>query len=378
MTTEPFSHVGIVGAGAMGAGIAQVIAQSGRTVLLFDAQPGAADRALAGIRDGLAGRVAKGKLTDAEAAAIVERIAPVDTLIGLAKTGLVIEAIIENVAAKQDVFAVLEDVCDPTAVFATNTSSLSVREIGAKLVDPDRMIGLHFFNPAPVMKLVEVIGPEGLADAQRAAAVAFVETLGKTPVLCADSPGFIVNRCARPFYGEALCLLEEGRHTPHEIDLAMVDAGYRMGPFALIDLVGADVNLAATQSMAAAFDDHPRYRVFDVLADAVAAGRLGRKTGAGFVTPAPETPPTLPADAGAIVARIEAAMVNEAHFALAQAIATADGIDTAVKLGLNFPRGPFEMLDNLGIDAVRDTLRTVQAAAPAPWRARYDLAPALA
>ena len=223
------------------------------------------------------------------------------------------------------------------------------------------------------MKLVELIPHAGTDPSALTLARALAEGAGKTVVTAPDRPGFIVNRCARPFYGEALALLEEGRSAA-EVDAAMVAAGYRLGPFALIDLVGADINLAATESLAAAMGGHPRYHVFAALRAQVARGDLGRKTGRGFVTG--EAP--APGDAAALALRIEATLVNEAAWLLAEGGVSEADIDTALRLGLNFPRGPFEALAQYGRETVRETLAGLEASAPDHLKGRYAPAPLLA
>lgn len=367
--------IGVVGLGTMGLGIAQVYAQAGHVVRATDAFAPARANARERLTAGLAPRVKAGKLDAAEAEAIVSRLEVVDGPDGLAGAALVIEAVAEDLAVKQDLFAAVEAAVTGDCVLATNTSSLSVRAIRDPLARPMRVIGLHFFNPAPVMKLVELVVPVGAEEAG-ARARALTEAAGKVVVNAPDSPGFIVNRCARPFYGEALAMLEEGRD-PAQIDAALVAAGYRMGPFALIDLIGADINLAATKSLNAAMGGHPRYHVFAALEQAVAAGRLGRKSGAGFVTP-PAEAPALPGDADAIAARVEALLVNEACWLAQESGSARDAIDTALKLGLNFPRGPFGMLDRLGgAKAVLHILTGLRAAAPEALKPRYDPSPYL-
>jgi 3-hydroxybutyryl-CoA dehydrogenase len=224
------------------------------------------------------------------------------------------------------------------------------------------------------MKLVELVAHPGTSSAALALARSLAEGAGKVVIGCADRPGFIVNRCARPYYGEALALLEEGRPAA-EVDAAMVAAGYRLGPFALIDLIGADINLAATEGLSAAMGGHPRYHVFDALKAQVARGDLGRKSGRGFVHPAEPAPPS--ADAAEIALRIEAALANEAAWLLSEGGVTAEGIDTAMKLGLNFPRGPFEARAHHGADRIRATLAALEAKAPPYLKTRYLPAPEL-
>lgn len=366
--------VGVVGLGAMGLGIAQVFAQAGHEVRATDAVQAARDSAKDRMAAALEPRVAKGAMTAAERDAVLARLVVVAGLRDLAPAGLVVEAVAERVEVKRAVFAEVEAVVAPDAVLATNTSSLSVAAIAAGLARPERLVGLHFFNPAPVMKLVELIAHAGSAPEALALARGVVEGAGKVVVTAPDRPGFIVNRCARPFYGEALALLAEGRGAG-EIDAAMVAAGYRLGPFALIDLVGADINLAATEGLSTAMGGHPRYHVFAALRDQVARGDLGRKTGRGFVFPSDPAPP--PADAAAIALRIEAALANEAGWLLAEGGVTREGVDTAMKLGLNFPRGPFEMLQQLGPAVLHRCLADLEALAPPFLRGRYLPAPAL-
>lgn len=366
--------VGVVGLGTMGLGIAQVFAQAGFDVLATDASDASRASALARMQAALDARVIKGALSEAARDAALKHLTIVDERHAMAGAGLVIEAILEQLGPKQDLLTALEAVLTDDAVLATNTSSLPVAAVGAKLRIPSRLVGLHFFNPAPAMKLVELIGHAGTSAAAMTIARNVSEAAGKTVITCPDRPGFIVNRCARPFYGESLAMLEEGR-TPAEIDAAMLACGYRIGPLALIDLIGADINLAATEGLNTAMGGHPRYHVFGALRAQVASGALGRKAGRGFIFPAEPGPP--PADAGAIALRIEAALVNEACFLLAEGGVSRDGIDTAMKLGLNFPRGPFEMLAHHGAQKIRATLLALEAAAPPHLKGRYRPAPEL-
>ena len=275
--------VAVVGAGAMGTGIAQLAAQAGHTVLLHDATEGAADAGRSRVAGALDRLVAKGRLDAVRRDTILGRIAPAPVLADLGQARLVIEAITEDLGAKRSLFAALEGVVAPDAVLATNTSSLSVTAIAAGLNHPERVAGLHFFNPAPVMKLVEVVA--GLASA--AAALTLLERTaqawGKETVRARTTPGFIVNRVARPFYAEPMRLLEEGAADVATLDALLHEAGgFRMGPFALMDLIGHDVNLAVTQSVFEASFGDPRFRPSLVQQELVAAGWLGRKAGRGF------------------------------------------------------------------------------------------------
>ena len=360
--------IGIVGLGTMGLGIAQVFAEAGHTVILTDREPGARDTARARIGAALQARVAAGKTPAAARDAALDRIVVAPDAGGLAGAGLAIEAVAEQLAAKHAVLAALEAAMAPDAVLATNTSSLAVAALAAPLARPGRLVGLHFFNPAPAMRLVELVAHPGSAAAALARARALTEGAGKTVIACPDRPGFIVNRCARPFYGEALALAEEGRD-PAAIDAAMRAAGYRIGPFALIDLIGVDVHLAATAGIAAAMGLHPRYHVFDRLRAQAAGADLGRKAARGFVWP--DAPAEAPADAGAIALRIEAVLANEAAWLLSEGGVTAEGIDAAMVLGLNFPRGPLAGLRAHGLARILDVLAGLEARAPAHLRGRY-------
>jgi 3-hydroxybutyryl-CoA dehydrogenase len=364
--------IGVVGLGAMGLGIAQVFAAAGFTTTATDSHAPARDSAKARIAEGLAARVVAGKLSEVDRDSTLANLIVVESLADFAPCDLVIEAIVERADAKQALFAQLESIVARHTILATNTSSISVASIASTAKIPERILAMHFFNPPTAMKLVELVPHSGTAADALALARSIAEAAGKTVVHCPDRPGFIVNRCARPYYGEALALLEEGVAASH-IDAAMLAAGYRLGPFALIDLIGADINLAATLGLGAAMNHHPRYHAFAVLRDQVAAGHLGRKSGQGFVFPAKTEAAADPA----IVLRIEAMLVNEAAWLLAEGGTSARGIDTAIQLGLNFPRGPFQALALHGKPTILATLAALEAAAPPFLKTRYLPAPAL-
>lgn len=366
--------IGVVGLGAMGLGIAQVFASAGCRVLGTDLSEESRATAASRIAASLDRRVGDGKLTREARDTTLARLEVVEWPEAMAPADLVIEAIVEAMEPKAALFGQLDAVLAPEAVLATNTSSLSVGALARATARPERVLGLHFFNPAPAMKLVELVAHPATATAALARARALTEGAGKTVIACADRPGFIVNRCARPFYGEALALLEDG-HRAAEIDAAMLAAGYRMGPFSLIDLIGADINLAATRGLAEAMGNHPRYHVFASLERQVEAGDLGRKTGRGFLFPDPPGPP--PEDAEAIALRIEATLANEAASLLGEGGVSEADIDTALRLGLNFPRGPFAAARARGLPRVRATLAALEAAAPAELKGRYQITPAL-
>lgn len=371
---EPMTTIGVVGLGTMGLGIAQVYAAAGFPVIATDAFAPARDTARARMAEALQARVTAGKLTEAARDATLANLTVAPDTAAFAPCALIIEAIVEKLEAKQALFAGLEAIVSADCILATNTSSIPVRDIAAGLQHPGRVLALHFFNPPTAMKLVELAPHTGSFMQNIKVARELTEKAGKTVITCPDRPGFIVNRCARPYYGEALALLAEGR-SASDIDAACQAAGYRLGPLSLIDLIGADINLAATQGMYQAMGQHPRYHVFPALADQVAKGDLGRKSGKGFLHPAQPGP--APADAAAIALRIESTLINEAHWLLSEGGTTAEGIDTAMKLGLNFPRGPFEALAAHGRGAVLATLNALQSAAAPEMKPRYTLAPGL-
>ncbi|MDH3218942.1 MAG: 3-hydroxyacyl-CoA dehydrogenase [Gammaproteobacteria bacterium] len=272
----------VVGAGIMGGGIAQVAAQAGHPVQLFDAQDGAAGAAISRLEASLEKLVSRGKFGADEAAAILARVEPVVSLDAAAGAGLVIEAIVEDLGIKRELLQRLEDIVAADCLLATNTSSLSVTALANGLQHPERLVGMHFFNPVPLMKLVEVIS--GLHTARTAAESvhALAASWGKVPVYARSSPGFIVNRIARPFYAETLALLQEQATTPAVLDRCLRAAGFRMGPCELMDLIGHDTNLAVTRSVYEANFYDKRYTPSPLQQGLVDGGLLGRKSGRGF------------------------------------------------------------------------------------------------
>jgi len=275
--------VAVIGAGAMGAGIAQVAAVAGHRVLLYDTREGAAAQAIINIGAQLARQVEKGRLSAQAQQATLERLQAANTLEALAGSALVIEAIVEQLDAKRELFAKLETICTGTCIFASNTSSISITQLAARLKSPGRVVGMHFFNPAPVMALVEVV--TGLATDNAVANTVYNAALawGKQPVYCKSTPGFIVNRVARPFYAESLRLLQEGAGDCVTIDALLREAGgFRMGAFELMDLIGHDVNYAVTLSVYNAYYGDSRFQPSLIQKELVDGGYLGRKTGRGF------------------------------------------------------------------------------------------------
>jgi 3-hydroxybutyryl-CoA dehydrogenase len=276
--------VAVIGAGTMGRGIAQVCAQAGMTALLFDSRQGAANEAVAAIDKALDGLVAKGRMAAKAKRDVICSLRPVAALDEVARAGLVIEAIVEDLSIKRELFRELEKrIIAPDAVIATNTSSLSVTEIAAGCGNPARVGGLHFFNPPPLMRLVEVIGGLRTDPALVEALTGFVRRIGKHPVVAADTPGFVVNHAGRAYGPEALRIVAQGIASPREVDLLMKEAaGFRMGPFELLDLIGADVTHAVMESIYQRYFDEPMYQPSAQLAVRVAGGLLGRKTKQGF------------------------------------------------------------------------------------------------
>jgi 3-hydroxybutyryl-CoA dehydrogenase len=485
----------VVGAGIMGAGIAQVAAQAGHPVFLHDAREGAASQARERLATTLQGLVAKGRLAADAADAAIARITPVAVLADAAGAGLVVEAIVEDLEAKRGLLRELEALLPADAVLATNTSSISVTAIAGGLAHPQRLVGMHFFNPVPLMKLVEVVSGLQTEGAVADAVFELARAWGKTPVHAKSTPGFIVNRIARPYYAEALQLLLEQAAAPAVIDACLRGAGFRMGPCELMDLIGHDTNFAVTQSVYAANFQDKRYMPSLVQAEMVAGGLLGRKSGQGFyrygdgaASGAPALPAFEPARApyaqrvvlhgvgpiadrltlalagqaferdtasgwtglevdgaqlrltdgrcasaigaevavfdlpihpalggsepgtplawalsdrasgawaaaaaqwlraaglhgqrvadvpGLVVARTTAMLVNEACDAVHQGVCSEDGADAAMKLGVNYPAGPFEWLARW--DAVR-IVQLLDALAATYRGERYRVSPAL-
>lgn len=287
--------VAVVGAGTMGQGIAQVALLAGHRVLIYDIDAALAADGVGFVQDRVERMAAKGRLDRAEAEDAIGRIAAAGGLADLAEAALVIEAVVENVTVKQTLFAALEEVLAPDALLATNTSSLSVTELAASLAHPGRFLGLHFFNPAPLLPLVEVVS--GFATDPAAAELAYRTVLdwGKTPVRCADTPGFIVNRIARPFYAEAFAVYEEQGADPATIDAVLRESGgFKMGPFQLTDLIGQDVNEAVTRSVWESFFRSPKFTPSLAQRRLVQSGRLGRKSGHGWYPYGPDAEPAQP------------------------------------------------------------------------------------
>ena len=349
--------IGVLGAGTMGAGIAQVAAQNGHAVVLVDLNQNVINTAQNGHRKMIHRLVEKGSITQAECDQILGAFHYSTSMSDLKDCGLVIEAIIEDLAIKHSVFSQMESIVGNTCILASNTSSLSIASIGSSLKKADRMIGIHFFNPAPLMPLVEII-PAVQTSAQTVEIVTnLISSWKKTAVVCKDTPGFIVNRVARPFYGEALRIYEEGIADFATIDWAMTSiGGFKMGPFTLMDYIGNDVNYAVTESVFQSFYYDPRFKPSFTQKRHKEAGYFGRKTGRGYfdysdgtVLPSPNEDQEL---GKYIFERILVMLINEAADAVFMNVTNAEGVDLAMTKGVNYPKGLLSWADEIGLDEV--------------------------
>lgn len=356
--------IGVIGSGAMGSGIAQVAATAGHPVWLYDNNPAALERARAQLLQMLDKLVQKGKWTAEAAQEVTSRITFTTSKFDFSGKDLIIEAIVERLDVKRALFEEIEEVAGSKTILATNTSSLSVTAIAAACKSPERVLGLHFFNPAPLMALVEVV-PAVQTDVKVVdTCLQWMRDWGKIPVLAKDTPGFIVNRVARPFYGEALRILEEGIADIATIDWAMTTlGGFRMGPFALMDYIGHDVNYKVTESVFTAFYYDGRYRPSFTQQRLVDAGYLGRKSGRGFYHYAPDAvmpqPSTDEALGRRILHRILVMLINEAADALYLGVASREDLELAMTKGVNYPQGLLAWADELTLPFVVEQLDTL-------------------
>jgi 3-hydroxybutyryl-CoA dehydrogenase len=384
-------RVGVVGAGTMGAGIAQIAALGGYETRLHDPVRAALDTGVDRLRSALTQGVAKERWSEGEADAASDRVGAAPNLDDLGECDLVIEAAPEDLDLKRKLFAALAETCGPKTILASNTSSLPVTAIAVDVPLPERVVGMHFFNPPALMKLVEVVATADSGRQALAATAAVGRRMGRTPIRAKDSPGFIANRLARPFTLESLRMLAEGIADAATIDrICRLGGGFRMGPFELIDLIGLDVNLSVARSFYAQGGEPERWRPSAIQEGLVGEGRLGRKSGRGFYEygdgPHREADPSLSIEAptldpgelakidpaaAEVLPRLIAQIANEAAFALEEKVGSSADMDTAMRLGFNWPRGPLELTDLLGAEQAARLLEELrdrhgEAYRPAP------------
>jgi 3-hydroxybutyryl-CoA dehydrogenase len=358
--------IGILGVGAMGSGIAQVAAAAGHEVIMFDVHSPAMSRAMRRISENLTLLVQKQKISDAESYALFSRIRLGESMSSLGECDLIIECILEDLEAKQIAFRSLEATAKEHTILASNTSSLPITAIAAQLRHPERVIGIHFFNPATVMKLVEIIPALQTEQKIIDKAKELVNSWGKTTVLCKDTPAFIVNRIARPYYGEAIRIFEEGIADVPTIDWAMKTYGnFKMGPFELMDFIGHDINFKVTETVFQEFFYDPRYKPSFTQQRLVDAHFCGKKSGRGFYdyrenaeNPAPTMDDSLGRE---VFKRILVMLINEAADAFYLRVASRDDIETAMTRGVNYPKGLLLWADELGIAQVVEKMDALHA-----------------
>jgi 3-hydroxybutyryl-CoA dehydrogenase len=373
-------RVGVVGAGTMGAGIAQIAALAGYETRLHDPIPSALETGVERMRVAMTKGVAKGWWSEPEAEEASARAGAAARIEELCECDLVVEAAPEDLELKQSLFAALAETCGREAILATNTSSLPVTAIGEGVPGPERVVGMHFFNPPALMKLVEVVATKRSSRAALKATTEAGLRMGRTPIRAKDSPGFIANRLARPFSLESLRMLGEGIADAATIDrIVRIGGGFRMGPFELIDLIGLDVNLSVARSFHRQGGEPERWRPSPVQERMVSEGHLGRKSGKGFYEygddPYREADPDLGIEAPTldhaqlakidpaaptVLPRLLAQIANEAAFALEEEIGSPDDMDTAMRLGFNWPRGPLELTELIGAGRAARLLEELQ------------------
>lgn len=365
MNLNNMTKAGVIGAGTMGTGIAQIASTNGHSVTLYDVSPDQLKRSKESLEKILHRQIEKGRMSPKEVKDILQRIHFTNNLSDCADCEFVIEAIVEDLSTKKELFRNLESIVSESSILASNTSSLSIASISSVLKFPERFLGVHFFNPAPLMKLVEII--PGISTSDKATEITknFIRNWQKVTVTAKDTPGFIVNRVARPFYGEALRIYEEGIADAATIDWAMKElGGFRMGPFELMDLIGHDVNYKVTESVFKEFYYDPRFKPSFTQKRMVEAGRLGKKTGLGFYdyrngskNPEPNNDNVL---GEKIFSRILSMLINEAADAVFMNIASVKDVDLAMVNGVNYPKGLLAWGDEIGLSHVLDSMSALQ------------------
>ena len=356
--------VSVIGAGTMGAGIAQIAATKGHEVCLYDSFDGVIETAENKLKKILNRLVEKERISKSENEAILGRINFSNSLENIKGSELVIEAIIENLEIKQKVFAEIESLVDDNCIIASNTSSLSIASIASSCKKAERVVGIHFFNPAPLMPLVEIIPAVQTSEDTLNKAKSIIDSWKKLTVIAKDTPGFIVNRVARPFYGEAIRIYEEGVADFATIDWAMREiGGFRMGPFELMDYIGNDINYTVTETVFAAFYFDQRYKPSFTQKRMMEAGYLGKKSGRGYYDYSKAVPKANEdRELGKkILWRVLAMLINEAADALFLKIASQEDIDLAMTKGVNYPKGLLAWADEIGVDNVLKQLEDLQA-----------------
>lgn len=373
------STIGVIGSGAMGSGIAQVAATAAHKVLIYDNNQDALQRAEKGLRSSLDRLIEKQKISKEKGDAIFAAVAFVNNLNALNSCDLIIEAIVENLEVKRSVFRELDKLVSADCILASNTSSLSITSIASACSDPSRVIGIHFFNPAPLMPLVEIIPGIATSPALVSSCKTLIDNWGKQTVVARDTPGFIVNRVARPFYSEALRIYEEGIADMATIDWAMREiGGFKMGPFELMDMIGHDVNYVVTETVWTQFYYDPRFKPALSQKRLLEAGFLGRKSKRGFYNYAegaamPE--PVKDRNLGQIIfLRILVMLINEAVDTLYLGIASRNDIDLAMTKGVNYPKGLLKWADEIGL---RTVVKELSALKDFYEEDRYRLSPLL-
>jgi 3-hydroxybutyryl-CoA dehydrogenase len=373
-------RVGVVGAGTMGGGIAQVAALGGFETMLYDEFPNVAAARSENIGRDLAKGAERRRWSEEEAEAASERVHDTEDFTELAGCDLVIEAAPEKLELKRELFTRLAELLGPEAVLASNTSSLRVSEIAQGVPQPERVVGMHFFNPPPLMKLVEIVAAERSSEGALAAATEVGERMGRTPIRAKDSPGFVANRLARPFTLESLRMLADGLADATRIDrIVRLGGGFRMGPFELLDLIGLDVNLEIARSFFAQGSEVERWRPNPIQEKLVAEGRLGRKSGRGYhsygeghereldpelgilaPTLDPEKLSRVDPAAEEVLSRLFAQIANEAAFAIEEEVASTEDMETAMQLGFNWPAGPLKLAEEIGPQRAIELLERLQ------------------